>query len=128
MFDCTMFYPMLKTWGVTLLTLYTEYCITETTHFVMQYVYKEVKLKDLAKKIAIPMTKAIIGIGGVVFLTTTMLDVLAVILCITTWGIVGYMSFETMKIHIRKSGVEENVISKLPPRIKESFQHGKDLL
>lgn len=128
MFDYTMCYPMFKTWGVTLLTLYAEYCITETTHFVMKYVYKEVKLKDLAKKIAIPMTKAIIGIGGVVFLTTTMLDVLAVILCITTWGIVGYMSFETMKIHIRKSGVEKNVISILPPRIRESFQHRKDLL
>ena len=115
MFDYTILYPILKTALLVQITWVATSQIGNMLFSCMSCVYAR-KNKQWLRSIV----QAGICICGMVYLTTTMLDALAVILCITVWGAMACLTYSIIIIHVIKSGALNEVSNACPPNLRKS--------
>lgn len=116
MFDYSVICQILKIVLLVQVTWVAGNQIRDMIFSSMSFVYAEKNKRWLRS-----MVQAGICICGLGYLTTTMLDALAVILCVTVWGAMAYLTYFTIIIHALKSGTLKDISNACPPKLRESL-------
>jgi len=116
MFDYSVICQILKIVLLVQVTWVAGNQIRDMIFSSMSFVYAEKNKRWLRS-----MVQAGICICGLGYFTTTMLDALAVILCVTVWGAMAYLTYFTIIIHALKSGTLKDISNACPPKLRESL-------